>query len=77
MDEEKWEKVDRETYYDFVPSNNQRISFINSDHIEIDIMYNFGYGWSNDMYVEYSAEEAIEVHLVLDRTYSNYEDIGQ
>ena len=40
-------------------------------------MYNNVYGWSNDKYVEYSDDGAIEGHLVLDRTYSNYEDIGQ
>ena len=76
---EEWVKLASETYYDLGPVNKQRISFTNSDHIESTIMYNNIYGFEWDVYVEYGAEdeEAIEAHLVLDRTYSNYEDIGQ
>jgi hypothetical protein len=76
-EENRWEKMNSETYYDLVPVNNHRISFANSNHIESDIMYKFGYGWANGVYVEYSAAYAMQSHLVLNRTYSNYEDLGQ
>ena len=72
-----WVKDSWETYYDLVPSKGKRISFTNHNHIETDIQYEFGYGYSNNNYVEGFSDSNLPSHLILDRIYSNYEDIGQ
>jgi hypothetical protein len=34
------------------------------------------YNWSGGFYVEYPDNTAIQAHLILDRVYSNYDNIG-
>jgi hypothetical protein len=67
---------DREFYIDIVPANNQMLSFSNKNHIDYNLNYKFGYNWSGGFYVEYPDNTAIQAHLILDRVYSNYDNIG-
>lgn len=76
-DKNSWVKEFWETYYDIEPRGGQKISFANHNHIETDIVYKFGHGYSNDVYVEDFSGNNLRSHLVLDRIFSNYEDIGQ